>query len=182
LWNNQASLIERLLCFLTTDRWRVGFVGGGLSPVPERKPVWPNEDCVVLVSGGLDSLVGAIDLVAAERRPFAVSQTVRGDAEKQRDFAQMLGAGLRHLQINHNTEVPNPESPPSQRARSLIFLAYGVLAATTLERYQAGEEITLYVCENGFISINPPLTDGRLGSLQYTDNAPRVPRISSRPA
>jgi 7-cyano-7-deazaguanine synthase in queuosine biosynthesis len=171
-WNHQARLIERLLCFLTTDRWQVSFVGGGLSPVPERKPVWPQEDCVVLVSGGLDSLIGAIDLVAAERHPFAVSQTVRGDAENQRNFAEMLGGGLRHLQVNHNAEVPNPENPPSQRARSLIFLAYGVLAATALARYHAGEDVTLYVCENGFISINPPLTDGRLGSLSTRTTHP----------
>ncbi len=171
-WNTQIDLIERLLSFLTTDLWSVGFEGGGISPVPDRKPAFPEEDCVVLVSGGLDSLVGAIDLSAAGRRPFAISQTVRGDAENQRNFAQMLGSGLRHLQLNHNTEVPNPESPPSQRARSLIFLAYGVLAATTLKRYHAGRDVTLYVCENGFISINPPLTGGRLGSLSTRTTHP----------
>jgi len=79
---------------------------------------------------------------------------------------------LRHLQINHNAQVPDPETPPSQRARSLIFLACGVLAATTLERYHEGEAVTLYVCENGFISINPPLTDARIGSLSTRTTHP----------
>ena len=32
--------------------------------------------------------------------------------------------------------------------------------------------MTLYVCENGFISINPPLTDGRLGSLSTRTTHP----------
>lgn len=126
----------------------------------------------MLLSGGLDSFIGGIDLMASGRRPFAVSQTVRGDAENQRSFAQAIGSGLRHLQVNHNTEIPNRESPPSQRARSLIFIAYGVLAATTLQRYHAGGNVTFYVCENGFISINPPLTGTRLGSLSTRTTHP----------
>jgi 7-cyano-7-deazaguanine synthase in queuosine biosynthesis len=127
---------------------------------------------VALLSGGLDSFVGNVDLAASGKRPFAVSHTVRGDAKSQRKFAQVIGGGLRHLQINHNTEVPNQETPPSQRARSLIFIAYGVLAATTLKRYHDGNDVTLYMCENGFISINPPLTDARLGSLSTRTTHP----------
>ncbi len=171
-WNKHQDLIARLLGFLTTDRWDVSFMGGGFSPKPPRKPVLPSEDCVALLSGGLDSFIGNLDLVAAGRRPFAVSQTVRGDAENQRAFAKLMGGGLRHLQVNHNADVPKPETPPSQRARSLIFIAYAVLAATTLKRYHTGESVTLYVCENGFISINPPLTGMRLGSLSTRTTHP----------
>lgn len=171
-WNAQRELVGKLLEFLTTDRWQISFMGGGISPTPPKQPVLPPEDCVALLSGGLDSFIGNVDLVTDGRKPFAVSQTVRGDAENQRSFAQTIGGGLRHLQINHNAEVPNPENPPSQRARSLIFFAYGVLAATTLKRYHAGESVTLYVCENGFISINPPLTGARLGSLSTRTTHP----------
>jgi 7-cyano-7-deazaguanine synthase in queuosine biosynthesis len=171
-WNAQRELIERLLGFLTTDTWQISFIGGGISPAPDREPVRPGEDCVVLLSGGLDSFIGGIDLVDNGKLPFAVSQTVRGDAKNQRCFAQAIGRGLRHLQVNHNARVPNPENPPSQRARSLIFIAFGVLAATTLERYHAGGNVTLYVCENGFISINPPLTGARLGSLSTRTSHP----------
>jgi len=171
-WNSQAQTVEAALAFLTTDRWQVRFVAGGLLPEPPRDPILPEEDCVVLLSGGLDSLVGAIDLVAGGKKPFAVSQTVRGDAEKQEQFAQRIGGGLRHLQLNHNARVPDPENPPSQRARSITFLAYGVLAATTLSRYHEGETVTLYICENGFISVNPPLTGARLGSLSTRTTHP----------
>jgi len=124
------------------------------------------------LSGGLDSLVGAIDLAASGKKPFAVSQIVRGDAQKQGEFAQRIGGGLRHLQLNHNAHVPDPERPPSQRARSVTFLAYGVLAATALAHYHGGEPVALYVCENGFISINPPLTVARLGSLSTRTTHP----------
>lgn len=171
-WNKQRELVSHLLGFLTTDIWNVVFTDGGLSLKPPRNPVMPPEDCVALLSGGLDSFIGSLDLVAGGRRPFAVSQTVRGDAEKQRAFAAITGGGLKHLQLNHNVNVPNPETPPSQRARSLIFIAYGILAATTLKHYHDGKSVTMYMCENGFISINPPLTDMRLGSLSTRTTHP----------
>jgi 7-cyano-7-deazaguanine synthase in queuosine biosynthesis len=173
-WNGQQQTVRRLLGFLTTDLWNVNFIGGGFSPKPPAKNVrvLPPEDCVSLLSGGLDSFIGNLDLVTTGKRPFAVSQTVVGDAENQRAFAKIMGNGLRHLQMNHNGKVPNQEAPPSQRARSLIFMAYGVLAATTLKQYHADATVTLYVCENGFISINPPLTDLRLGSLSTRTTHP----------
>lgn len=179
-WNAQRELIRNLLGFLTTDRWQINFMKGGISPAPEGEAVGPEEDCVVLLSGGLDSLIGSIDLVANGKRPFAVSQIVTGDADNQRTFAQAIGGGLRHLQVNHNARVPNSESPPSQRARSMIFIAYGILAATALARYHSGQIVTLYACENGFISINPPLTGARLGSLSTRTAHPAFLQLVQR--
>jgi hypothetical protein len=123
---------------------------------------------------GTASLIGATDLSKQGERPFAVSQSVRGDEDKQDAFAAMIGGGLSHLRLNHNAHVPDPETMPSQRARSIIFLAHGILAATSLARYHAGAQITLNVCENGFISINPPLTDMRLGSLSTRTSHPAL--------
>jgi 7-cyano-7-deazaguanine synthase in queuosine biosynthesis len=118
----------------------------------------------VLLSGGLDSLIGAIDLSSSGRKPIAVSNVVRGDGANQVAFARAIGGGLRHLPLNHN-DTPPWRKEESQRARSLIFLAFGVLAATALRAYHDGAEVPFYVCENGFIAINPPLTGTRLGSL-----------------
>jgi len=163
-WNSQATEIERALKFLSTDLWRLNFVHGGIQPAPPREPVRPREDCVVLLSGGLDSLIGAIDLADAGQRPLAVSNIVRGDGDNQEAFAKAIGGGLRHLALNHNATSPWVKEA-SQRARSLIFIAFGVLAATSLGVYHEGGEVPFYVCENGFIAINPPLTGSRLGSL-----------------
>lgn len=172
-WNQQSELLSSLFGFLSTDIWRFKFIEGGFLPTPDMaKAVYPKEDSVVLLSGGLDSLIGAIDLVQEGRKPYAVSQTVRGDAEKQSIFANLIGGGLSHFQANHNAKIPNPEVPPSQRSRSIIFLTYGILIATTLAKYHAGEEVTLYICENGFIAINPPLTGGRIGSLSTRTTHP----------
>src|SRR3546814_15952029 len=75
-------------------------------PAPPRQPVRPREDCVVLLSGGLDSLIGAIDLTAMGRKPLAVSNVVRGDGDNQVGFAAAIGGGLRHLPLNHNATPP----------------------------------------------------------------------------
>lgn len=161
-WNKQARALEAALRFLTTDRWTLTFHPGGFGPPAQLQALHPLEDSVVLLSGGLDSLIGAIDLVEQGVKPYAVSQIVRGDGEKQDLFAQSLG--LNRLGLNHVTKSPGQQEP-SQRARSIIFLAFGLAVATSLDRYHRGETVPLYICENGFIAINPPLTMSRLGSL-----------------
>jgi 7-cyano-7-deazaguanine synthase in queuosine biosynthesis len=162
-WNTQADALARALAFLTTDRWSLRFTDGGDQPPDVQAPRAMSEECVTLLSGGLDSLVGAIDLVSAGRRPVAISHVVRGDAEKQTSFSARLG-GISHMQLNHNATVPG-DAESSQRARSVIFLAFGVMVATALDAYKDGAAVTLHVCENGYIAINPPLTDMRIGSL-----------------
>ncbi len=164
-WATQAAPLQDLLQFLTTDRWNIAFVPGASYRGSLAKPNRPDHDSIVLFSGGLDSFTGALGLVAEGRRPFAVSQAVRGDAEKQRGLAVVVRDTIGHLQLNHNVAVPAPESPPSQRGRSIIFFAYGILAASTLRYYADGNTVDLFVCENGFIALNPPLTGSRLGSL-----------------
>lgn len=171
-WSSQTELLAQQLRFLTTDRWKLEFLDGGILPAPPEDPKRPQEDCVSLLSGGLDSLVGTLDLAKADQKlPYLVCQVVRGDKGKQKFFASKIGGGLSHLQLNHNVDCPG-ENERSQRARSIIFLAYGVLVATALQRYADGYDVTLYVCENGFISVNPPLTGARLGSLSTRTTHP----------
>jgi len=164
-WAPFADSISQALAFLTTDRWSLTFRGGGDLPDAPKTPRYPSADAVALLSGGLDSLVGAIDLTAQGHRLLSVSHTVRGDAEKQARFARLIGSGLDHLQVNHNASTRRGLKETSQRSRSLIFLAFAVLAATATQRYRDGECIPVFVCENGFIAINPPLTAARIGSL-----------------
>jgi 7-cyano-7-deazaguanine synthase in queuosine biosynthesis len=172
-WSSQTSTLTTLLNFLSTDRWTLRFHAGGTVPAPPRAPIRPAEDCVVLLSGGLDSLVGAINLCAGGAKPFAVSQIVRGDAEKQDAFPSRLNGGIAHIQLSHAAKVPG-DAEVSQRARSFIFVAFGVLTATALAKYHDGETVPFYVCENGFIAINPPLVANRIGSLSTRTAHPEV--------
>ena len=170
-WVTQRDLLVKQLSFLTTDIWDITFLKSNTQHKykPPDALIPLDQDCVVLLSGGLDSLIGAIDLVRQGREPYAVSQVLWGDKGTQCEFANRIG--LYHLQLNHNARFLGP-SENSQRARSFIFLAYGVLAATALECYRNGSHVTLYICENGFISINPPLTKFRLGSLSTRTTHP----------
>lgn len=173
LWNEHSEKVVEMLRFLTTDIWTLRFTGGGYEYKLEnasQQRIFEN-DCITLLSGGADSLIGAIDLVADGKCPLAVSQVVHGDAKKQEEFAQKIGGGLKHVQFNHNTKSDSA-ADRDQRARSMIFLTYGVLLGTTLQAYSNGKQVPLYVCENGFISINPPLTDARIGSLSTRTTHP----------
>ncbi|TWE12603.1 7-cyano-7-deazaguanine synthase in queuosine biosynthesis [Rudaeicoccus suwonensis] len=174
-WKPYLSVLTSALRFLTTDIWDIEITT--TATVPFKTPTAPathNADCVALLSGGLDSLIGGIDLVQAGRKPFFVSHTVRGDAAKQEDFATRLGVNEMSIRLNHSTKARSlaGSDETSQRVRSLIFIAYAVLAASTIISPNGGP-VDLYINENGFISINPPLTPMRVGSLSTRTAHPR---------
>jgi hypothetical protein len=67
-WDARKPRLIDALAFLTTDRWVLRFHSGGAAPpiIKDSRPV--DADSVVLLSGGLDSLVGTIDLVGKANR------------------------------------------------------------------------------------------------------------------
>lgn len=162
-WAKHIEKLEHALGFLSTDRWKLKLIDGGIFPKPNAAESRP-EDCVCLLSGGLDSLIGALNLKADGISPLLVSQIAKGDKAKQKQLAAGIAGNHLHLQLNHNVKPPAGFSERSQRARSIIFIAYGVFAATCLDRYKKGKIIDLYIPENGFISLNIPLTPLRLAS------------------
>jgi hypothetical protein len=170
-WTGQAAHMARMLAFLTGDIWRLTFVSGGHQPAPDKNAAWRPEDVVCLLSGGLDSLIGAIDLVKKGKKPLFVSQVAKGDKQQQRVFAHTLSPGSLHLQMNHNARMPHT-SERSQRARSMVFFGFGALAATSLKAYEAGGRVPLVIPENGYISVNVPLTPLRRGSLSTRTTHP----------
>ena len=163
-WTTQSANLAHSLRFLTTDRWNFEFISHGLLPAPPRIRLSRPENVVCLLSGGLDSLIGALDLRASGKRLLLVSQVSHGDKKSQKFFAHAIAGNCLHLQLNHYASHPAGSSERSQRARSIIFIAYGVLAAASLDCYRQGERVDLVIPENGFISINIPLTPLRLAS------------------
>ena len=121
-WEPHLTILTNALDFLTTDIWEIAVTTKGHVPFnPSKSTAAPDADCVSLLSGGLDSLVGGIDLVRSGKKPFFVSQTVRGDAAKQVNFTQRLGADIRSIQLNHSVNTTNLTGPDetSQRAMPL---------------------------------------------------------------
>jgi hypothetical protein len=170
-WTSQAQALQSILQFVTGDIWLINFIDGGFLPAPPQKTKLRNEDVICLLSGGMDSMVGAIDLVAKGLTPLLVSQVAKGDKKDQKTFARTIAPKSWHLQLNHNARPP-ATSERSQRARSLAFFGLGVVAGTCTTHYASGATIDLIVPENGFISLNIPLTPLRIGSLSTRTTHP----------
>lgn len=133
-----------------------------------------NNDCVCLLSGGMDSLVGAIDLHEEGRNPLFLSQIVRGDAEHQRGYAASVGEN--NLCQWSNSVKKHGKTENSTRARSIIFFAYALLASCGIDYNENGRK-EIFVPENGFISLNIPLDQMRIGSLSTKTTHPVYMRM-----
>lgn len=171
-WNAASGTLIRALNFLTGDRWTVGFRArprkfDRIAKAPATL-LTPPFDAVSLFSGGLDSLIGAIDLLESGMTPLLVSHAGDGatsDAQNQL-FDQLKqrykSCAFDRLRVwmSFSTKLVKGVSPESStRGRSFLFFALGVFAGTGLCR-----SFTLRVPENGLIALNIPLDPLRLGS------------------
>ncbi len=180
-WNASRDLLRTTLNFLTGDRWVVSF-----RPRPtgfeQMAPVRPiTEDphtpfsTVSLFSGGLDSFIGAIDLLANGEAPLFVSHAGEGPTSTaQRSCLQALEAAhdqpLGHHRVWMNFPrvlVPGSTPEDTTRGRSFLFFSLAVCAATAFLN-----SVTIQVPENGLISLNVPLDMLRLGSLSTRTTHP----------
>jgi len=171
VWESVKPKLEKTLRFLTGDFWSFTFKDNGVNPPRARKKKQFDCDCVSLLSGGVDSLAGAIDLVVDNYKPIFVSQVVRGDAKTQRDYAERIRSESPHFQWSHKIHPPQGESEGSTRGRSIIFFAFAALAASAID-IQPCSPVNIYIPENGFISLNIPLNSGRMGSFSTKTTHP----------
>ena len=178
LWNSQAELFTEVLTFLTGDRWNVSFGKRNVALYLDRKNRrrmrrW-KADTVCLFSGGLDSFLGAIEhLSTTTGHVVLVGHYDVGLARKSQQavfngLQAVFGAKRVHLfqgrigfDVGNIADSSRTDPEPTQRSRSLVFIALGAYIA-----HQQGKDrtIPLLIPENGFISLNPPLTSSRLGS------------------
>jgi 7-cyano-7-deazaguanine synthase in queuosine biosynthesis len=170
-WAANSGLIERILNFLTGDIWRIIFRPRqkGMDTLIDR----PSEligaifDSVSLFSGGLDSFVGAIDLLEANRNTLFVSHYRDASTKSQETCATRLGKvygdlSPRHVRANvsfDRNDMADMGVETTTRGRSFIFFALASLAASAL-----GGVTPIHVPENGLISLNVPLDPLRLGA------------------
>jgi hypothetical protein len=170
-WTPLKPILARGLGFLSGDDWSFEFTGGGVSPPASsvikrrfRRYDLSALDCVALFSGGLDSALGALDLLDQTLRPLLVSHAPRGDSEHQDLVAARLPADCQRFSFNSYPTWSGVDDD-SMRTRSFQFIAVAALAAEAISQFRNGKVIDLYLCENGFIALNPPLTVRRIGSL-----------------
>lgn len=184
-WNNVAKDLEKALGFLTGDMWRLTFITGGLaSPRPKKskkskikKNSLKNLNCVCLFSGGLDSAVGAIDLINdGSMRPLLISHAYKGDASKQNQVEKgLLKNGYARLALNadpHIISCLDGKTDITMRGRSFNFIAMALLGLSAIQKNNNYSINKIYIPENGYISLNPPLTRRRIGSLSTRTTHP----------
>jgi len=164
LWNAAAPKLIEFLRFLTGDEWTVNFRPKVSAPAPTiGKSPGPMPSGACLFSGGLDSFVGAIDLLASGQRFALVGHY--GHTRDQAPAYEALKPSYEAQTLPLWFFLVPPRSSDEQivestmRARSFLFLALGTSVASALPPGSP-----LYVPENGLISLNIPLTFGRAGT------------------
>jgi hypothetical protein len=168
-WQPLKPLLEQTLRFLSSDMWNFEFVTGIRPPltteIKRKRDVidLSKVDCVSLFSGGLDSAIGTVDLLDEGKRPLLVSHAPHKDADRQEAVAALLPSTCERMSVNSYPTWAGVDDD-SMRTRSFQFLALGALAAQSIATYRGSPSVDLYVCENGLIALNPPLTPRRLGS------------------
>lgn len=175
-WNQIKPLIEKAIHFLSGDIWHFDFYDGGFTPSVSAKGDQFEKligfDCACLFSGGLDSAIGAIDLRADHKKPLLVSHSYPGDAKHQNEVSTALVWNMYRFSANADPHLHDGINEITMRTRSIGFLAFGIIAASVIEKVNHIMNPILYVPENGFISLNVPLTPRRVGSLSTRTTHP----------
>jgi hypothetical protein len=178
-WENIKNKLEKALYFLSGDAWSFNFTKGGIRPpviskyhISEKRYILNGLNCVSLFSGGLDSAIGAIDLIQEGYKPLLVSHAYKGDKLHQDIIRSCLPGTNYHYQFNADPHLANArETDISMRTRSFNFIAFGILAVSILQSV-THNTIELIIPENGLISLNAPLTQRRIGSLSTRTTHP----------
>lgn len=181
-WNsNIVNIIQKALRFLTGDIWRVYFrsrprgraqLVNKAGNLPFSKP-----DCVSLFSGGLDSFIGAVDLIENGRIPLLVGHYYSGSDSQPQDRSFDLLKSVYDIKNYQRQQVYSGADSndlvdgggeKTQRSRSFLFLGIGSLFADALKG-----TTSLYVPENGLISLNVPLDGEHWPDRQIRASSPR---------
>ena len=177
-WEPIRDRMEDLLGFLSGDLWTITFHRARAPKETVRENPFLGATRAVLLSGGADSAVGAL----LSRQELGDDQQVLVShvglttlAPLQRDIGRRIEALVNgpeqfHQQIHisrHSKQVDGVRfrDEPSSRTRSLLFLALGLAVASM-------NGVPLLIPENGFATLNPPLTPDQRGSLSTRTTHP----------
>src|ERR1700722_10018348 len=180
-WDGVVPVLTQALNFLTGDRWTVGFrqrPAKFAKTVPSRAPklVGPPFDAASLFSGGLDSLIVAIDAFESGGTPLLVSHAGEGAVSSAQELCfeglkkHYKSRTVERLRVWMNFPknlVRDVQSEDSTRGRSFLFFALGVFAGSGF-----GKDFVLRAPENGLIALNVPLDTLRLGALSTRTTHP----------
>lgn len=195
MWTAADPVIRELLGFLTGDHWTLNFRERQIGPPADtpargrarRRAAPAAATRVSLLSGGLDSAIGAFDLLDAGQDVAFVSHNAKSggaifSSPAQRAVLDVLRPRFperrpQHLRFRLNPPAPVAgitEGVTTTRSRSIIFFALAILTASALDAAQQTAPVSLVVPENGLISLNVPLTRARFGSWSTRTTHPHT--------
>lgn len=186
LWNQQTvkRTLEQVLYFATEDTWSFEFVQR--PPVQslqlrinelDNRVMMGSPDCVVLFSGGTDSLCAMVDAIGNHgRRPVAVSHRAANQIHKwQLDLMQNVRHIFPQWQLPHMSFTMHRrgggDSDPSQRTRAFLFAALGTAIAASLDVDR------VVLADNGYVSVNPQISKELAGALASRGTDPTLIRL-----
>ena len=166
--------ISKMLSFLTGDYWDCHFIG----TAQVRYGKYRNTDFfdgitqVNLFSGGMDSLMGAIDYMTdnPDGKLFLASHydsSMPGPLSDQRELKRLFGKkyGGRYCSVDAVSIKPSESIELSCRSRSLMFLSIALVVASYAN-------CRIVVPENGSVSLNYPLSPSRRASCSTRTTHP----------
>lgn len=179
-WNACKEELNRLLSFLTGDYWNVEFRKETFD-VPkvtlDKKYSVPFAQ-VNLLSGGLDSLIGALDFLKQnpKQKVLFVSHydsQMHGPKGDQKDLIaeieKMYPKQFSYIpSLKVSLERTNTNRETTFRSRSLLFIGIALMAA------QSTNTQSIIVPENGTVSLNFPLSASRRSSCSTRTTHPLV--------
>ena len=179
-WDTVSDESGGLLSFLTGDTWALDF---RTSRPPKEETVEKSDpqrpSRVVLMSGGADSALGVLEsrrqLDATESHVLVSHVGLTTLAPIQRAVAERASTivpgpaqsvePIRLVRQAKQVEGSRFKSEPSSRSRSFLFLALGLA-------YASVHGVPVWIPDNGFTSLNPPLAPNRRGSLSTRSTHP----------
>ncbi len=179
-WNGVKSKLESMLSFLTGDKWELEYRAKKANN-KQATPYTGVISNVSLFSGGLDSLIGAIDLIEQHEGVALIShhKVGTGESSTQTALVDSLKKEYPKRVIEPNYFYVQPVQASNkfggedtQRARSIMFIALGLLVANSY-----GKKVVLEIPENALISLNVPLTVTRYGSYSTKTTHPNFLQI-----
>lgn len=184
-WETVKIELEKMLSFLSGDIWSFSFRSADPENryqdyhkrEPHRNEVLDRINAVSLFSGGMDSYCGAYQLLSRGKNVVFVGFK---EYDRLKDVQADLLNGIQ-------ATLPNAESflfrftakayapvgdvlckaENTSRSRSFLFLCAALCVAELV-----GDDIPVYIPENGFIGLNLPITSGRKGSCSTRTTHP----------
>lgn len=184
-WINTKTLLEELLGFLSGDNWHFEFRKRNssvneltcLDKWNKLKTLPKDYEQVCMFSGGLDSFIGAINLLeTTNKKTLFVSHYGGGKGTKEfqdvlkEKFIEHYDLETRDFHQYYAKVVAGIED--TTRTRSFMFFSHAIAVASSFRK-----PINLIIPENGFISLNIPSTFSRIGTSSTRTTHPHYMKM-----